>query len=84
VVIVYATLAIPMNIVAEAALSFMGVGVQTPTPSWGQMLDVGAEYYEDYPWMLAVPGLALVATVLAFNLLGDVVSDAIDPRAARE
>jgi peptide/nickel transport system permease protein len=84
VVIVYATLAIPMNIVAEAALSFLGVGVQTPTASWGQMLDVGAEYYQTYPWMLVVPGVALLATVLAFNLLGDAVSDALDPRAARE
>lgn len=84
VVIVYATLAIPTNIVAEAALSFLGVGVQTPTASWGEMLNAGQKYYETYPWMLAVPSLALLVTVLAFNMLGDAVSDALDPRAARE
>lgn len=84
VVIVYTTLAIPMNIVAEAALSFLGVGVQTPTASWGEMLNAGQHYVRTYPWMLVVPSVALLITVLAFNLLGDAVSDALDPRAARD
>jgi peptide/nickel transport system permease protein len=85
VVLVSATLAIPTNIIAEAALSFIGVGVRAPTPSWGQMLNqaVQDKFYTVYPLVVLVPGVALLITVLAFNLLGDAVGDALDPRAAR-
>jgi peptide/nickel transport system permease protein len=85
VVLVYATLAIPTNITAEAALSFLGVGVRDPTPSWGQMLNASqtSNWYQIYPWYMLVPGTCLLITVLAFNLLGDAVRDALDPRAGR-
>ena len=85
VVLVYATLTIPTNITAEAALSFLGVGVKDPTPSWGQMLNASqaGNFYQLDPWHMLVPGTALLITVLAFNLLGDAVRDALDPRAGR-
>lgn len=85
VVLVYATMMIPTNISAEAALSFLGVGVKDPTPSWGQMLNAAqsGNWYLVDPWFLIVPGTALVITVLAFNLLGDAVRDALDPKASR-
>src|SRR5207245_7568757 len=85
VVLVYATLAIPTNITAEAALSFLGVGVRDPTPSWGQMLNASQSggWYQIDPWFMLVPGVALLITVLSFNLLGDSVRDALAPRASR-
>ncbi|RAJ86788.1 MULTISPECIES: ABC transporter permease [unclassified Streptomyces] len=85
VVLVYATMMIPTNITAEAALSFLGVGVKDPTPSWGQMLNAAqaGNWYLTDPWFLAVPAGALVLTVLAFNLLGDAVRDALDPKSSR-
>jgi peptide/nickel transport system permease protein len=85
VVLVYATLAIPTNITAEAALSFLGVGVRDPTPSWGQMLNQSQSnnWYQLDPWFMIVPGVMLLLTVIAFNLLGDAVRDALDPRASR-
>lgn len=85
VVLVYATMMIPTNITAEAALSFLGVGVKDPTPSWGQMLNAAqaGNWYLSDPWFLAVPAGALVITVLAFNLLGDAVRDALDPKSSR-
>lgn len=85
VVLVYATMMIPTNISAEAALSFLGVGVKDPTPCWGQMLNAAqsGNWYLVDPWFLFVPGIALVITVLAFNLLGDAVRDALDPKASR-
>ncbi|MEP6599329.1 MAG: ABC transporter permease [Actinomycetota bacterium] len=85
VVLVYATLTIPANITAEAALSFLGVGVRDPTPSWGQMLNQSQSnnFYQLDPWYMLVPGTALLITVLAFNLLGDAVRDALDPRSGR-
>ena len=85
VVLVYATLAIPTNITAEAALSFLGAGVRDPTPSWGQMLNASQNenWYQVDPWFMLVPGVALLLTVLAFNLFGDAVRDALDPRASR-
>ncbi|MFK0074426.1 ABC transporter permease [Arthrobacter woluwensis] len=85
VVLVYATMMIPTNITAEAALSFLGVGVKDPTPSWGQMLNAAQQgnWYLNDPWFLAVPSIALIITVLAFNLLGDAVRDALDPKSSR-
>ncbi len=80
---IYATLLLPQYISAEAALSFLGVGVGEPTPTWGRMLADSVLYYRIDPLYLFIPGLALFITVLAFNLLGDSVRDALDPRAGR-
>ncbi|GAA0965938.1 ABC transporter permease [Actinocorallia libanotica] len=80
-VIVYATLLIPTNILFEAALSFLGVGVNPPTPSWGGMLTLAVPTYQNTPFFMIIPGMAIFITVLAFNLLGDGLRDALDPRA---
>lgn len=82
-ILVYATLIIPSNILFEAALSFLGVGVREPTPSWGKMLSDAVSTYSIDPAYMLVPGLALFITVLAFNLLGDGLRDALDPRSGR-
>jgi peptide/nickel transport system permease protein len=81
--IVTATLLVPMNILLEAALSFLGVGIQPPTASWGQMIADASKTFEDTWWYMLAPGVALVATVLAFNVLGDAVQDSLEPRRAR-
>jgi ABC-type dipeptide/oligopeptide/nickel transport system permease subunit len=80
-VLVYATLLIPASIAFEATLSFLGLGVVPPTPEWGNMLAEAVGYYQVAWWFLVFPGGALVVTTLAFNLLGDAVRDALDPRA---
>ena len=80
-ILVYSTLLIPTNILFEAALSFLGVGVRPPTPSWGQMLSDAVPLYSADPPFMIVPGLAIFVTVMAFNLLGDGLRDALDPRA---
>jgi peptide/nickel transport system permease protein len=80
---VYTTLMIPTNILTEAALSFLGVGVKPPTASWGSMLSDAVAYYESDPMYMIVPGVAIFLTVLAFNLFGDGVRDAIDPKGSR-
>jgi peptide/nickel transport system permease protein/oligopeptide transport system permease protein len=80
-IIVYATLLIPTNILFEAALSFLGVGVTPPTPSWGGMLTLAVPTYQTTPFFMIIPGLAIFITVMAFNLLGDGLRDALDPRA---
>ncbi|MFJ6213105.1 ABC transporter permease [Streptomyces sp. NPDC092296] len=79
-VLVYATLIIPTNILTEAALSFLGAGVKPPTPSWGQMLSDAVHIYQADPTYMVVPGLAIFITVLAFNLFGDGLRDALDPK----
>jgi peptide/nickel transport system permease protein len=79
-ILVYATLLIPTNILFEAALSFLGVGVRPPTASWGGMLSEAVVYYTT-PHFMLWPGLAIFATVLSFNLFGDGLRDALDPRA---
>jgi peptide/nickel transport system permease protein len=81
--IVYATLLIPVSIVAEASLSFLGLGIPAPTADWGQMLAEAETVYQQAWWYLVFPGAALVITTLAFNLLGDGVRDALDPRFER-
>jgi peptide/nickel transport system permease protein len=82
-VIVYASLLIPLAIVTEAALSFLGVGVPASAPDWGQMIDDASGYYQyGYWWYLFFPSVALLITTLAFNILGDSVRDAFDPRGA--
>jgi peptide/nickel transport system permease protein len=80
-IIVYATLLIPVSIVAEAALSYLGVGVPPPTADWGAMIAEAQSYYQQAWWFLAFPSIALLLTTLAFNVVGDGVRDAIDPRA---
>lgn len=80
---VYTTLMIPTNILTEAALSFLGVGVKPPTASWGSMLSDAVTYYESDPMYMIVPGVAIFITVLAFNLFGDGVRDALDPKGTR-
>ncbi len=81
-IIVYTTLIIPNNVLFEAALSFLGVGVPLTTPSWGRMLSEAATAFTYAPWMMVFPGLFLFTTTLAFNLLGDGLRDAFDPRTA--
>jgi len=81
-IIVYATLIIPQNILFEAALSFLGVGVQPPTASWGAMLADATTIFNTAWWYMLAPGLALLSTVLAFNLVGDGLQDALHPKAA--
>jgi peptide/nickel transport system permease protein len=82
-VLVYLTLLIPAAIVFEATLSFLGLGVVPPTPSWGNMLAESLNYYRVAWWFVLVPGVALLVTTLAFNLLGDSIRDAFDPRGER-
>jgi ABC-type dipeptide/oligopeptide/nickel transport system permease subunit len=82
-IIVYSTLIIPQNVLFEAALSYLGVGVQFPTASWGQMLADATAIFNTAWWYMLFPGVALLVTVLAFNLLGDGLQDALNPRADR-
>lgn len=81
-VITYAALLVPINITVEAALSFLGVGVKPPTPSWGQMLTAADVWYQAAPQYLLLPAGALFVTVLALTVLGDGIRTALDPRAA--
>jgi len=82
-IIVYSTLLIPLNILLEASLSFLGVGVRPPTASWGQMIAAATPIFNTAWWYMVFPGAALLLTVLAFNLLGDGLQDALNPRIAR-
>ena len=82
-IIVYSTLLIPLNILLEAGLSFLGVGIRPPTASWGQMIAAATPIFNTAWWYMTFPGLALLLTVLAFNLLGDGLQDALNPRAER-
>ncbi len=81
-IIVYTTLLIPTTILFEAALSFLGVGVQPPTASWGAMISDATEIFDTAWWYMTFPGLALVLTVLAFNLVGDGMQDALNPKSS--
>lgn len=81
--IVYATLLIPVTIVLEATLSFLGLGIPPPTADWGQMIAESENVYQQAWWFLVFPGAALLITTLAFNILGDGVRDALDPRLSR-
>jgi ABC-type dipeptide/oligopeptide/nickel transport system permease subunit len=82
-IIVYSTLVVAANILAEAGLSFLGLGIKLPTPSWGNLLAVGPKFYTTQPWLMVWPGMAVLLTTLAFNLLGDGLRDAVDPRSTR-
>ncbi len=82
-IIVYTSLILPTNILYEAALSFLGVGVQPPTASWGQMIAAATPIFNTAWWYMVFPGVALVLTVLAFNLVGDGLQDALNPKLGR-
>ncbi|MFL5827919.1 MAG: ABC transporter permease [Thermoleophilaceae bacterium] len=82
-IIVYTTFIVATNILFEAALSFLGVGVQPPNPSWGAMIADAASIFDTAWWYMFFPGIALLLTVLAFNLLGDGLQDALNPRGGR-
>jgi len=79
-ILVQATVSVPTAIIAEAVLSFLGLGVQPPAPSWGTMLNAAQQFLESAPWMAWWPGLAIFSLTLAFNLAGDGLRDALDPR----
>jgi len=83
VIVVYATLGISSSIRTEATLSFLGLGVPPPNPSWGNMIQEGQRYFRSAPWLIIMPGSAVLLTVLGFNLLGDGLRDALDPRRTR-
>ena len=79
-IIVQTTLSVGTAIIDTAGLSFLGLGTQPPTPDWGNMLSAGRSYVIDSPWIATFPGIAILVTVLAFNLMGDALRDAFDPR----
>jgi peptide/nickel transport system permease protein len=78
--LVWGTLGISTTVLFEAALSFLGVGVRPPTPSWGGIINESQSYFLDAPWLVAAPGMAILLTSLAFNLVGDGLRDALDPQ----
>jgi peptide/nickel transport system permease protein len=82
-IIVQATVAIPQAIIGESVLSFLGLGIQPPNPSLGTMLAEAQQYATNAPWTAIVPGLAIMLVALAFNLFGDALRDALDPRSSR-
>lgn len=79
-VIVLCTLLIPSAILTEAMLSFLGLGITEPTPTWGNIINNGRLVLREAPWLTAFPSVAIVLTVIAFNLVGDAIRDALDPR----
>lgn len=79
-ILVHATLTIALAIISEASLSFLGLGQQPPNPSWGAMLNVAKNFLNQAPWLAAIPGIAIFLVVLGFNLLGDGLRDAFDPK----
>jgi peptide/nickel transport system permease protein len=82
--IVYSTLIVASYVLFEAGLSFLGLGIKPPTASWGNLLASAPEYYTTRPLLMLWPGLAVLLTTLAFNLLGDGLRDAFDPRSSQQ
>ena len=82
-IIVFSTLIVATYVLGEAGLSFLGLGIQLPTASWGNLLADAPQYYTSRPLLMVLPGIALLLTTLAFNLLGDGLRDAFDPRGSR-
>ena len=78
-VIVWSTLGISTTVLLEATLSFLGIGVQPPTPSWGNIIFENQTYFTSAPWLVFFPGIAIVLLALAFNLLGDSLREILDP-----
>ena len=83
VIIINVTLQVPSAIFTEAFLSYIGMGVPVPQPSWGMLAQEGASVFQSYPWQLWIPAIAISLTMLSFNLLGDGLRDAFDPRLRR-
>ncbi len=83
-VIVYTTLTVPSVMLLEAFLSFLGLGVQPPTPSWGQLIKDGSERMREAPWMLIYPGVMFALTLFSFNFVGDGLRDALDPKTSKD
>jgi peptide/nickel transport system permease protein len=83
-IVVLATLRVSTVILTESSLSFLGLGVAPPTPTWGNMVADGTKFVQTAPWISIVPGAAIMFTVLAFNLFGDGLRDALDPRLKGE
>jgi ABC-type dipeptide/oligopeptide/nickel transport system permease subunit len=81
--VVLATMGIALMILFESALSYLGLGVAPPAPTWGAMISEGQPYFRTAPWLVLVPGIAILLTVLGFNLLGEGLRDAFDPRDAQ-
>jgi peptide/nickel transport system permease protein len=81
IMVVYASLGIASSVMLESTLSYVGIGVQPPTASWGNMINQGQRYYRTAPWLVLFPGALIALSVLAFNLLGDGLRDAVDPYA---
>lgn len=79
-IIVQATITMATAVLAEASLAFLGLGQRPPSPSWGTMLDVARQFLTESPWMAIWPGVAIILLVMGFNLLGDGLNDALDPR----
>lgn len=79
VIIVYTTLGVATTVLVESSLSYVGIGVPQPQPTWGNMINEAQQYYHSDPWMMLFPGAAIMITVLAFNLVGDWLRDALDP-----
>jgi peptide/nickel transport system permease protein len=79
-IVVQASLSVAFAILAEASLSFLGLGIQPPEPSWGSMINAGRGYLQQAPWIVFGPGAALFLTVLSLNFVGDAIRDALDPR----
>ncbi len=75
-----ATLALSSAILTEASMSFLGLGIQPPDPSWGSMLSEARTYMEQAPWMAVFPALFIIVTILLFNILGDSLRDVLDPK----
>ena len=78
-IIVWGTLGISTTVLLEATLSFLGVGVQPPTPSWGNIIFENQTYFQSAPWLVFLPGAAIILLALAFNLVGDALRDVLDP-----
>jgi ABC-type dipeptide/oligopeptide/nickel transport system permease subunit len=83
VVIVVTALGFAQNLLAEAMLSYLGLGPPPPTPTWGRMLYEGRVYYRTAPWLTLAPGIAILVAVVGFNLLGEGLRDALDPKESR-
>jgi len=83
-IIVLVTMEVPKAIIIEASLSFLGLGVQPPIPSWGSIMSEGRSYIVEAPWITLFPGLTLALFVLGFNLFGDALRDTLDPRLKKD
>ncbi|MEP7290171.1 MAG: ABC transporter permease [Chloroflexota bacterium] len=83
ITVIWATLSLASTVLLEASLSYLGLGIPPPTPSWGNMIADGQTYYRNAPWLILVPGTAILLTTLGFNLLGDAMRDALDPRTTQ-